>query len=171
MNNPKGFLTLTLKGICEAVSFRIPSDKSTAAPAGRVSQAHKDAPSDIVPLWYNRFAYGQSPGLLILINIILVGCNFSQNSISIESITEKKLGKTVQITGKVTELAPLIRSAGYRLQDDTGSVWIITSNSLPILETEITIEGRVQIQDIMIENKNLSQLYLVELQKLSQVSE
>ena len=113
----------------------------------------------------------RNPGLLILIGSILVGCNFSHNSISIENITEKKLGKIVQISGKVTELAPLIRSAGYRLQDDTGSVWIITSNSLPILETEITVQGRVQIQDIMIEDENLTEFYLVELQKLSQVSE
>ena len=160
MNNPKGFLTL--KGISAGVP-----QGDTAAPSGRATQAHI---SFMTPS-HKRFAYEQNPLLLILISIILVGCNFSQNSISIESITEKKLGKTVQITGKVTELAPLIRSAGYRLQDDTGSVWIITSNSLPILETEITVEGRVQIQDIMIENKNLSQLYLVELQKLSQVSE
>lgn len=101
---------------------------------------------------------------------ILVGCSLSKN-IHIENITQKKLGRKVYVTGKVKEIVPLINTAGYRLQDDTGSVWVITSHSLPTLGAEITIEGRIKIQDIKVNDKNLSEFYLVELQKLPQVSE
>ena len=110
-------------------------------------------------------------GLWILTSIGLVSCNFSHNSIAIENISEKQLGKTVQVTGKVTELAPLIRSAGYQLQDDTGSIWVITSNSLPILETKITIKATVQTQDMTLADKKFDELYLIELQKLAKPPE
>ncbi len=110
-------------------------------------------------------------GLGILTSIGLVSCNFSHNSIAIENIREKQLGKTVQVTGQVTELAPLISSAGYQLQDDTGSIWVITSSSLPILETKITIKGKVQTQDMTLVDKQFNELYLIELQKLTNLPE
>ena len=46
-------LVLTLKGICEAVSFRTPSDKDTAAPSGRAAPAGRasQAQAHIVSGW------------------------------------------------------------------------------------------------------------------------
>ena len=69
--------------------------------------------------------------ILILLTIGLVSCNFKQNSILIKDINPKKSEKIVRVNGTVKKIVPLIRSGSYQLQDDTGSIWVITSSSLP----------------------------------------
>ena len=108
--------------------------------------------------------------MLILVSISLVSCSFKQNAIAIKDINAKKSEKVVRVEGTVKKIVPLISNGSYELQDNTGSIWVITSSNLPIVGTEITIRGKVQQKDITVEAKNLSEFYLVELQKLPQTS-
>lgn len=112
----------------------------------------------------------QQVKILILLSISLVSCNFNQNYILIKDINLEKSEKIVRVKGTVEKTVPLIRSSSYKIQDDTGSVWVVTSGSLPMLETEIRIEAKVQIQNIVIGDEELNKLYLIELQKLPDLS-
>ena len=52
-------------------------------------------------------------------------------------------GREVKIRGKVTDASkiPLLNIKSYSLQDDTGTIIVITSGSLPAMGQEIGIRG------------------------------
>lgn len=105
-----------------------------------------------------------SIGLLAILLGSLIGCKPSL--ISIDEVFQKKAGKTVYLTGKVTHLAPLIDLAAYQIQDQTGNVWIVTSSTPPQIGKMVTIKGKIEYQSLPFEQQELGGFYLVELEQL-----
>ncbi|HHP7230450.1 MAG TPA: hypothetical protein ACFCUY_06280 [Xenococcaceae cyanobacterium] len=110
---------------------------------------------------------------LIILGSGLGACefNFANKSAVIQEITRKKPGKVTYVTGEVKKSVPFIGGAAYQLQDSTGSVWVMTSGSLPIPGTTITVKGEIQQKAIKVAEKTLKEVYLVELQQLPLNSE
>lgn len=94
----------------------------------------------------------------------LVSCKTP--SISVEQISEKHIGKTVYVTGKVVHLAPFVDNAAYQLEDATSKVWVVTSQANPKLGQQMTIKGRIEYQSLPFAEQELGDLYLVELEHL-----
>ncbi len=94
----------------------------------------------------------------------LTGCQPSQ--INIINVEKQKSGKVVYLTGKVTNLAPFVNNAAYQLQDDTGSVWVVTSQTPPKLNSNISIKGKIQYQSLPLAETELGDFYIIELQQL-----
>ncbi|MDJ0535406.1 MAG: hypothetical protein QNJ70_23460 [Xenococcaceae cyanobacterium MO_207.B15] len=109
-------------------------------------------------------------GLLILLTSSLVACS-NRNPILIKDITQKQPGTVIYVTGQVKDLAPLIKDAAYRLQDDTGGIWVITSGILPVSGTQIKVKGKIQQQNITIAAEQLNEFYLLELEQLPSESD
>ncbi len=109
-------------------------------------------------------------GLLILLTSSLAACS-NRNPILIKDITQKKPGTVIYVTGEVKDLAPLIKDAAYRLQDDTGGIWVITSGSLPVSGTKIKVKGKIQQKNITIATEELNEFYLLELEQLPSESD
>ena len=86
---------------------------------------------------------------------------------SIERISKQKSGRTIYVKGKVTHRSPFLGSAAYQLQDSSGTVWIVTANSLPTQGEEVFIKGKIQYQSLPIQEQELGGFYLVELQQLT----
>jgi hypothetical protein len=113
--------------------------------------------------------------LLLLLNI--AGCgqfnNFSRLPIAqnflhtqISSLEiPKNIDSNVYLKGKVSDRSPFLEGGAYQLDDSTGKIWIITTNKLPSLETEIAIEGTVRYQSIPIENREWGELYMIQEEK------
>ncbi len=53
-------------------------------------------------------------------------------------------GKTVTITGKVTEVAGLVFVQYFNVEDDTGEITVVTQRPLPKEGSKITVKGKVQ---------------------------
>ena len=86
---------------------------------------------------------------------------------SISKLPKKKSGRIIYVRGRVTKRSPFLGSAAYQVQDDTGSLWVFTSKSLPPQGDEVFIKGQVQHESLPLEQQELGGFYLVELQQLT----
>lgn len=85
---------------------------------------------------------------------------------SIQEISVKKNGKTINLAGKVTRIAPFVSNAAYQLEDDTGKIWVVTEQNLPQLGQQINIKGKIEYQSLPFEEQELGDFYIVELKQL-----
>lgn len=113
--------------------------------------------------------------LMISLNLNLTSCNFlnsanpfnSKSPIKIEAIAERKRSKPIYIAGTVIKIAPLLRNNAYQVQDNTGKIWVITTEKLPSIGQNILIKCQIQSQNLSLDNQDLDKLYLVELEQLA----
>lgn len=103
-----------------------------------------------------------SLGIILLCS--LIACQASL--ISIQEISVKKIGKTVLLTGKVVHLAPLIEQTAYQIEDATGKVWVVTSQTPPKIGQLISIKGKINYQSLPFAKQELGDFYVVELEQL-----
>ncbi|MEM6613280.1 MAG: hypothetical protein AAF652_13690 [Cyanobacteria bacterium P01_C01_bin.72] len=104
-------------------------------------------------------------GLAIALAAGLLGCQTPL--IVVEEISPKKVNQIVYLTGKVVHQAPFLDNAAYQLEDDTGKVWVVTTQNLPRLHQKINIKGKIQYQSLPFAQQELGDFYVVELEQLS----
>jgi hypothetical protein len=104
-------------------------------------------------------------GILVMLLGSLISCQPSL--IEIGTIKDKRKGKVVYLTGKVTQVAPFVDNGAYQLQDDTGGVWIVTESNLPSFGKVISIKGKIQYQSLPLGDRDLGDFYIIELEKLA----
>ncbi|NJL53030.1 MAG: hypothetical protein HC930_14030 [Hydrococcus sp. SU_1_0] len=85
----------------------------------------------------------------------------------IEEVSPQKVGKTVYVTGKVVHLAPFIDNGAYQMEDGTGKVWVVSTQTLPQGNQQIKIKGKIEYQSLPFAQQELGDFYLVELERLS----
>lgn len=94
----------------------------------------------------------------------LIGCHAP--FMAVQDISVKKTGKTINLTGKVIQVAPFIANAAYQLEDPTGKVWVVTDRNLPQLGQQINIKGKIEYQSLPFAEQELGDFYIVELEQL-----
>jgi hypothetical protein len=62
----------------------------------------------------------------------------------IRDLAPQPEGRTVVVQGKVTAIAPLIRQSLYEVQDESGSIWVLTNSRAPQRHAQIKIHGVVR---------------------------
>ncbi|MGJ3246873.1 MAG: hypothetical protein ACFE0I_12460 [Elainellaceae cyanobacterium] len=90
---------------------------------------------------------------------------------SVESIdTPSAAGQTVSLQGTVGDRIPLIDGQVYQLHDDSGSIWVLTSDSQLQSGDRVRILGEVRVQDFPELGPELGQdahdIYIHELDQL-----
>jgi hypothetical protein len=86
-------------------------------------------------------------GLAILFSsLILFGCGglFSTPIGKILADPRAYAGKTVTVSGEVTQIFSLFFIKYFRLKDETGEIVIVTDKPLPKVGTKIRVKGTVQ---------------------------
>ncbi|UZQ54377.1 hypothetical protein OOK60_18200 [Trichothermofontia sichuanensis B231] len=68
-----------------------------------------------------------------------------------------------QLRGQVVEVAPLLEGGAYRLQDNSGSIWVLTTAPLPQVGDTLHIQGEARYQPIVIAGQDLGEAYLMEI--------
>ncbi|MCT7983166.1 hypothetical protein NG796_07655 [Laspinema sp. A4] len=77
---------------------------------------------------------------------------------------------TVYLKGTVENLAPFLESGAYQLQDDTGTIWVMTHSPLPNVGDRLVMKGQVTYQSIPIAGQELGEVYIKELEQLERES-
>ncbi|MGJ3253227.1 MAG: hypothetical protein ACFE0J_19160 [Elainellaceae cyanobacterium] len=86
---------------------------------------------------------------------------------SVESIdTRSAAGQTVYLQGTVGDRIPLIDAQVYQLRDDSGTIWVLTSDSQLQSGDRVRILGEVRVQDFPELGKDASDIYIYELDQL-----
>ncbi|MBE9011326.1 hypothetical protein IQ250_14025 [Pseudanabaenaceae cyanobacterium LEGE 13415] len=72
-----------------------------------------------------------------------------------------KRDRLVQVEGKIKAQAPLVGGQrAYEVQDDTGSVWIVTNRSIPPAGSSVTVSGTVRLQKIDLAGQDQSTVFI-----------
>jgi hypothetical protein len=89
-------------------------------------------------------------GLILTIGLITAACPKRESIASIEANPSKFYNKEVGIAGTVRDSyglnIPLTQIQGgvYKVNDGTGSIWVVTKSSVPAKGTKIGVKGKVQ---------------------------
>ncbi len=88
----------------------------------------------------------QKAGLAILFSsLMLSGCGLFSTPIGkILADPRAYAGKTVTVSGEVTQVFSLIFIKYFRLKDKTGEIVVVTDKPLPKVGTKISVKGTVQ---------------------------
>lgn len=81
---------------------------------------------------------------------------------SIESLSTEQVSKTVQVEGTVLQQAPLLERTLYQIEDATGQLWVLTSESSPQLGETVQVIGRLQYEPVLINEADIGDYYLEE---------
>ncbi|NEP13426.1 MAG: hypothetical protein F6K14_25110 [Symploca sp. SIO2C1] len=100
----------------------------------------------------------------------VVGINASDYSVSITKISDipptQNATATVHLLGEVITKAPFLESGAYQIKDETGTIWIITNQTLPEVGDGILLKGQLQYQSIPIGGQELGEVYIQEQEQL-----
>lgn len=83
---------------------------------------------------------------ILFSSLILSGCSglFSTPIGKILADPRAYAGKTVTVSGEVTQIFSLVFIKYFRLKDETGEIVIVTDKPLPKVGTKISVKGTVQ---------------------------
>ncbi|MCU0535634.1 MAG: hypothetical protein MUD14_17220 [Hydrococcus sp. Prado102] len=111
----------------------------------------------------------------LFLGIGLIGCNSSGNlnaalsnpsGVPISQLQQQGASKVVYLKGKVGDRAPFLGSGAYQLQDDTGTVWVVTQGALPASGDIVSIKGEAKYETIAIGQQKSQEFYILELEQL-----
>lgn len=131
--------------------------------------------NEIKQIYIQKFSLGS---LLLILTSGLLSCgnlpnsqfNLGFNTVKIADVQQKRqVDAEVYIQGKVENRAPFLGNAAYQLQDTTGSIWILTKQTLPQLGDDILVKGKVRYQSIKLKdlaNQDLGEVYVDETEQL-----
>ena len=85
-----------------------------------------------------------------------------QPIVSIDSLQVDQVGEMVMIAGSVSQRSPLLEGWLYQVQDESGSLWVVTRTSEPEVGQPAIVEGTVQYEAIVVEGIDSSEIYLEE---------
>ncbi|MGG6267984.1 hypothetical protein ACQ4M3_15670 [Leptolyngbya sp. AN03gr2] len=113
---------------------------------------------------------------LVVLCLSAIGCSASPNlpvastnvitalqpgeRVKIRDVGSKR-DRVVQVEGKIKGQAPLMGGQrAYEVQDDTGSVWIVTSRAIPATGSSVTVSGTVRLQKIDLAGQDQSTVFI-----------
>lgn len=81
----------------------------------------------------------------LVLAIFATGCPDRVNIGKIQANPSKYSNKEVVIAGRVTNSFGIALIGGiYKLEDSTGSIWVVTNKGVPSKGAEVGLKGRVQ---------------------------
>lgn len=96
----------------------------------------------------SRKVFGLS--LILLLGLLTVACPKRTSIADIENNPSKYSNKEVAVAGTVKESwgvsIPFVKQQGgiYKVDDGSGSIWVITQNSVPQKGAQLGVKGKVQ---------------------------
>lgn len=73
---------------------------------------------------------------------------------------------TVYLQGKVAKQVPLLEWRVYQLQDQTGTIWVLTNQTTPQPGDKVLVKGKVRYQSIPLAGKDFGEVYVEEQEQL-----
>jgi hypothetical protein len=126
-----------------------------------------------------KFRRWQCSLFFIFLGIGVIGCNSSESfNVALSNPSEVQIGqlqrqetpKIVYLKGKVGDRAPFLGSGAYQLQDNTGTVWVITQGKLPAQGDILAIKGEAKYETISIGEQKSQEFYILELEQIKRQS-
>ncbi|MBE7380338.1 MAG: hypothetical protein F6J95_002870 [Leptolyngbya sp. SIO1E4] len=85
-----------------------------------------------------------------------------QPTTALQDLSQASVNTTIYVEGAVQQHAPLLDSWLYQITDDTGDIWIMTSETPPAVGEAVKIQGVVRYEPILIGGNDQGEYYLQE---------
>ncbi|MGD1865041.1 MAG: hypothetical protein ACFB0D_10835 [Phormidesmis sp.] len=82
--------------------------------------------------------------------------------VPIDSLMAERESDKVAVSGTVTQRAAILNGWLYKVEDDTGSLWVQTEQSEPEVGAIATVEGTVRYESIVVGEIDAGSVYLEE---------
>lgn len=82
--------------------------------------------------------------------------------VTIQELTPEQNGDTVHVQGTVIGRAPLLSSSLYQVQDESGTVWVLSAEPLPPEAASVQVVGTLQVEPISVDGIDISDFYIRE---------
>ncbi|XWK86904.1 MAG: hypothetical protein U7127_22255 [Phormidium sp.] len=79
---------------------------------------------------------------------------------------ESKVNSTVYLKGNVGKLIPFLEKRAYELEDDTGTITIVTNKPFPKQKQQIVIQGKVLYKSVPAGGQEFGEFYIEEEKRL-----
>lgn len=133
----------------------------------------------IKPAWVQAFRI--APLSLILLSGLFSCGNLANSRLNLDfnvnriaDIQQKpELEAKVYLKGKVESRAPFLGTGAYQLQDNTGSIWVLTKQTVPQTGEQMLITGLVRYKGVTFKElagKDLGEVYVEEIEQLKTTS-
>lgn len=86
----------------------------------------------------------------------------NRSTVTIESLAADKANDTVSIEGRVIQHVGILEGSLYQVQDDTGSVWVLSDKAGPEVGQLARIDGVVRYEAIVVGEIDAGDVYLEE---------
>lgn len=83
-------------------------------------------------------------------------------TVAIQSLTADQRSETVHVKGTVVQQAPLLTGGLYQLQDDSGTIWVLSAEAAPTAAATVNVVGTLEVEAIAVEGIDISDVYLRE---------
>jgi uncharacterized protein YdeI (BOF family) len=109
-------------------------------------------------LTFSRFSYPVMWAFAIGLSSC-AGPSLSETT-KISAIQRQNADAMVSLSGKVKTKAPLLGQHAYEIQDETGTIWIITKDKAPDRGMAVQVRGKVRYQSILLAGKDQGSVYI-----------
>lgn len=83
--------------------------------------------------------------LVLAIGLFAAACPSRTSINNLQANPSKYVGKDVAVAGRVTNSFGIALIGGvYKLDDGTGSIWVVTNRSAPSKGTQVGVKGQLQ---------------------------
>jgi hypothetical protein len=95
------------------------------------------------------YSKGSALVLVVFVAIFAAACPKRVSIADIEANPGRYANKDVAIAGRVTDSYGInvpgtpIRGGAYKITDGTGSIWVVTEDSVPLKGAELGVSGRI----------------------------
>jgi len=96
---------------------------------------------------------------------IVSGCGVGVNVTPISELTNTRENTEVILHGTAIDLVPFLDSGAYQLQDETGTVWVVSPTDLPTSGESLQITGILVDRSIPINGVDYGEIYIEEIDR------
>lgn len=83
--------------------------------------------------------------LVLAVGLLMTACPQRTSISNIEANPSKYVGKDTAVAGRVTNSYGVAMLGGvYKVDDGTGSIWVVTNRSVPSKNSTVGVKGKVQ---------------------------
>lgn len=94
--------------------------------------------------------------------------NIGTNTTKIGQILQNpNVDAIVHVQGQVTNRAPLLGAGAYKLNDESGTIWVFTNQTVPNVGDEVLVKGQLRFQSIPVSGYELGEVYVQQQQLLN----
>jgi RecJ-like exonuclease len=101
--------------------------------------------------------------------LVLVGISGCGGATTVRRVQENPhrhwFNERVRIEGTVVDRAPMIDAVVYQLQDETGEIWVLSTEPSVQTGDRVLVRGTVRFESIPIEEQELGEAYIEEAER------